>query len=178
MIGKRIIRCLRRCFGVGLVWGLIPLVAWGSIPTLHCACENCQCGSTCSFASECRPQAGHTSASAKTHCCCCCRDGHCSCAGGCCCCKAKQLAAKGQSCPQSQAKDSNSVKEPGCRTSISTSTAAIRTNVTVVDNSHSLAIDRLSTTCGTQSTVSHERIIVLNTGPPVDFVVTYERLVI
>jgi len=177
MIGKRITRILRRGVRVGLAWALIPLIAWGSIPTLHCACENCQCGSTCSFASECGAQAGHVPASEKTPCCGCCRGGHCSCPGGCCCCKAKQLAAKGQSCPQSHGKDVNSFKAPGCRTSITTSTA-IRTNLTVVDNAHSLAMDRLSTTYGTQATVSHERAFVLNTGPPVDLVMTYQRLLI
>jgi hypothetical protein len=178
MIGKSLIRSIKRPFATGLVWAMIPLAAVSGMPVTRCDCEVCRCGANCAFDSQC---SGNCSAAAETTpkgacCSCCC--GHCSCAPGhCCCCSAKKAAEPTKVCHNAAGEGFSGPSANGCRVS-TTATPVVRTATVVVSDQLSLAIDNLATTEPTHSLGLSEMRSPLDTGPPPDIVVTLCRLVI
>jgi hypothetical protein len=90
---------------------------------------------------------------------------------------AKLAAAKKQACQRLPGKGFNSPDSSGCRTSI-TAVAGIRaSSVAIADGNQPLSIDVPVVALSSTSSWSLDRTS-LNTGPPLDLVVTLRRLVI
>jgi len=170
-------RMLRRLFTAGMAWLMIPLVVWGGIPAVSCACVNCQCGTTCKLSGG-AASSGTQVSQTKTACCCC-GCGHCSCKTGCCCCC-------GGGCKATD-KESTSVCLLGkgvgakpadsCRLSVSAQVAVQPAVVKAVDQ-HPLTLDLALPTISYGSNCALRSTGQFNTGPPLDLVVKLRRLVI
>jgi hypothetical protein len=169
MIGKATIRSLRRRFSGAVLWALIPLAFAGGLPTANCACLDCHCGAKCACGSM---GASSAAASEKPAGCCHCCCGHCSGEAGCCCCccatKAKsQQTGTGFSAPGGT----------GCQTTIS-AVSAIQPHVVVVKDHQPVTSDIATPTPSLHLMRAVDLTDAFNTGPPVDLVVTLQRLVI
>jgi hypothetical protein len=174
MFSKSTIRFIRRGFAASMVWAMIPLAALAGLPTASCACVKCECGAACVFASHSPSSCAGGEKAACSACCC----NHCPCAGTFhCCCLAKLAAAKKPTCQLVPGKGFNSPDSNGCRTSI-TAVAGIRaTSVAIADGYQPLSMDVPGVALSSTSSWSLDRTS-LNTGPPLDLVVTLRRLVI
>ena len=166
MFGKSTTRFVRRAFSASIVWTMIPLAALAGLPVASCACVKCECGTACKFAL-------HSAVS----CCYCCSN--CPCAGTShCCCMAKLAAASKQTCQHAPGKGFNSPDSKGCRTSV-TAIAGIRaTHVAVADGYQPLSMDIPAVAASSESTWLLTRTNSLNTGPPINLVITLQHLVI
>jgi hypothetical protein len=182
MIGNSIIRSLGRRFSAGVIWAMIPLAAWGGMPTLSCACLDCHCGATCEFASHgtANPAAANPSDTVDSHnqtgCCSCCGCANCQCAAGCCCCQMKKFASKAPTCKHEGA-PGFSQSQDGCKTSVSTVTA-IRPTLVALNSHQPWVVAIFPPISASQSNRTLDRADPLNTGPPVDLVLTLGRLLI
>lgn len=167
MFGNSRTHFVRRCFSPALVWAMAPAIVWAGVPSINCACVTCQCGARCSF--DPRSGSGDTST---------CRHADCSCAGTShCCCKATLVAATVSSCPHPSESGFDKSDQGGCRSSVKLLTG-IRTNIVVADDDQPLAIDLPAATVQNQARRSFDRTDALNTGPPVDLVVTLRHWII
>lgn len=176
MTGTHLIRSLKRPFAAGVVWAMIPLAVWGGIPVTQCACLFCQCGTDCSFRSQC--SCSNASDDSSQGCSCgSCSCNHCSCAAGHCnCCQSKQGAAKPNVC-DGACHAGFSSQTNGCRTSVS-ATVAVRANAVVVGEQLPLAFDVANSTAHAQSYGASNAARPLDSRPPPDLVITLQRLVI
>jgi hypothetical protein len=171
MIGTPTIRSAKRWFCVALVWAMVPAIVWAGVPTVSCACVKCQCGAGCSVAPHSATTLGASSGQAD-----CCAN--CPCAGTAhCCCKSKLAAAKQATCRHLPGNGFGGSDKGGCRTSV-TSLTGIRATAVVADDDQPLTIDHPAATDRSHSSRSLDRANALITGPPVDLVVTLQRLVI
>ncbi len=168
MIDKAAIRLIRRRFNGAVLCAMVPLAFAGGLPTASCACVNCHCGANCTCGSA-GASAGTAAASDKPACCCHCCCSHCTGEAGCCCAtKAKtQPSGQGFSAPAGT----------GCQMTIA-ARAAIQPHVVAVNHHQPLTSDLATPTPALHLTLAVDLTDSLNTGPPVDLVMTLQRLVI
>ena len=178
MVGKSLIRSMKRSFATGLVWAMVPLAALSGMPITRCACEVCRCGSNCAFDSHCSGNCSSAAESPAKGTCCSCCCGHCSCApGNCCCCHPKQSKAAAHVCHKAVGDGFRGPSANGCRVSV-TATPVVRVTTVVVSDQLPLAVGIVATTEPAQWLTSADLRGPLDTGPPPDIVVTLCRLVI
>jgi hypothetical protein len=175
MFGTRLIRTLHRHFSTAVVWAMVPLAVLGGVPTVSCACVNCHCEAACGSNMHGAAKSCLDSGSSRQAGCCSCCCGHCSGGPGCCC-QGKNVAHHAPPAAH-QAGTGFEAQHNGCRTSVSVVTA-IQTTKVVVSDHQPLTADVLTLNFPTRPIWSLDRTGEFNTGPPVDLVVTLQRLVI
>jgi hypothetical protein len=178
MVGKSLIRSIKRPFATGVVWAMIPLAAVSGMPVTRCACELCRCGANCAIGSQCSGNCSSAAESPAKRACCSCCCGHCSCAPGhCCCCSARKAAESSKVCHKATGEGFSGPSANGCRVSV-TATPVVRVTTVIVSDHLPLAVDIVATAEPAQLLASADLRSPLNTGPPPDIVVTLCRLVI
>lgn len=173
---SQIRRMFRRLFSAGLAWLMVPLVVWGGVPAVSCACVNCQCGAACEF----HAGVGYSSAQCcqPKIACCCCGCGHCPCAAGCCCCGGSHKAPNQEStCSRLPGKSVGSQPDHRCRASVSAQDAVQFVIVKATDLP-SFAAGAVQPIRSIDCNRALQSAGEFNTGPPPDLVVTLRKLVI
>jgi len=175
MFGNSPIRRLRRHLSTALVWAMLPMAVLGGMPTANCACVNCQCGAACGLP-------GHTAccpaveSAAQNVCRCKCCNGHCD--GKCCCCVNTQPQQKQPLNPADSKQKLCSLPASRCHVSISSAASAIVAAMVGIDHHQPLTLDLPATLDSPLAVAAVDHFDGFSTGPPVDFVVTLQRLVI
>jgi len=178
MVGASLFKLLNRRFYSGVIWAMIPLAVASGIPTVSCACVDCHCGSACAFG-KCGSAGGDAveSTHQACHCPCCC-GGHCS--GACCCCgccKGKQGTSNASTSQHPAGKGFGAPPSNNCRVSIA-AVVCIPTTMVTADKQLVLVVDLFSATPSFGTLWGVDRTAEIDSGPPVDLVLTLNRLVI